>query len=105
MKLAAFNLVVGEDGLQEFGKNSCAFFEKELAVWRRRRNDDVAPLFSFGAKVPREDPLDSVHRLRTTAERENGRIRFRRVVSVRQDHFVLDRPASHLLRLVDYLRA
>src|SRR5262245_63727620 len=38
MKLATFDLVVGEYGLQEIGKNARAILEKELTFGRRRRN-------------------------------------------------------------------
>jgi hypothetical protein len=86
------------------GKIRAPSSKKELAVRGRGRNHDVAALLSLSAKVAREDAVDGIHRLRTAAERENGRIRFRGVVPVRQDHLVLHRPASHLLRLVDHFR-
>ncbi len=99
VEFPTFDLVVGEDLLQEVGEDPVATFEEQLTVWRGWRHHDVSALLGFRPEVSVQHTIDGVHRLRAAAERNDPRVRLRRVVAIRQNHFVMDRDATHGHRL------
>src|SRR5690348_17838893 len=82
MELVSLDLVIGEDHLEEFGKNARSALEKQLVVRRGGSDHNVAALFGLGTEVATEHTVDGAHVLRTAAEGENRGIRLRGVVAV-----------------------
>jgi hypothetical protein len=56
VELPAFDLVVGQDALQEVGEDPVAPFEEQLTVRRGWRHDDVSALLGFGPEVLFNNP-------------------------------------------------
>jgi hypothetical protein len=81
-----------------------SILEEQIAVRRRRRDNDIAALFRFGSEIAAENVVHRVHRLRPAAKRQNGWIYLGRVVVVGKNDFVMDDRIVHLLRLFEHLR-
>jgi hypothetical protein len=99
VKLAAGDPVIGADHVEELGKDPLAALKEQFAVRRRGRHDEVTAAFGFGAEVALERTVHRVHRLRAAAHDDHGGIGPRRIVTVGQGDFVVNRrPATRPTR-------
>src|SRR5262249_8040843 len=88
MKLVTLDFVGREHQFEKFRKDRRAILKDQLIVRCGRCDNDVATLLGLRAEIPAEHTVHRVHRLRSTAERENRGIGFRGIVSIREDYLV-----------------
>jgi hypothetical protein len=84
------DVIVAQHLVEEGRKDSVRAFEEQLAVWRRRRNDDVAAAFGFGAPVRFHGARRDRQCLRSARKHQDERVCFRRVVRGGQHDFIRD---------------
>ena len=88
MKPAGFDFVVAEHLIEKRGEDAVAALEEQLAVRRRRNNNDIAPAFGLVLEVVFDHAVNDPHFLTTSGKSEYGGIGLGRIVSVGQHDFV-----------------